>query len=108
MSAKKSNSKKQQFWGDRLKEAPEMRNIAYCAGRDVAVRPMADAVLVPFDVWQNRAHVAMLAKQRIITPAIAKKITRGLNEFENRIAAGTLTLNPDKEDVHTNIEHFVA
>lgn len=99
---------KQQFWGNRLKEAPEMRNVAYCAGRDVAERPMADAVLVPFDVWQNRAHITMLAAQGIVPAAVRDKVLKGLDEFERRIADGSLRLDPRKEDVHTNIEHFVA
>src|SRR5215204_5383999 len=100
--------KKDQFWGERLKEPPEMRNIAYCAGRDVATRPMADAVLIPFDCWQNRAHVTMLAQQKIIAGSTASRIKRAVAEFEKRVAAGALGLNPEKEDVHTNIEHFVA
>ncbi|MGI8906083.1 MAG: argininosuccinate lyase [Candidatus Sumerlaeaceae bacterium] len=108
MAKKPVKQSKQQFWGERLKESPEMRNIAYCAGRDVSERPMADAVLAPFDLWQNRAHVAMLAKQKIITPAVAKNISRGLNELERRMKSGKFRLNPDKEDIHTNIEHFVA
>ena len=103
-----SQKSKQQFWGDRLKEAPEMRNIAYCAGRDVAIRPMADAVLAPFDCWQNRVHSAMLAQQKIISTATAVKIRKAVTEFEERLASGKLTLNPAKEDSHTNIEHFVA
>lgn len=99
---------KQQLWGDRLTEAPEMRNIAYCAGRDVAARPMADALLIPFDIWQNRAHVAMLARQRIISAADAAKIAQSLKKFAAQVERGELTLNSDKEDVHTNIEHFVS
>lgn len=98
---------KQQFWGERLSEAPEMRNIAYCAGRDVAARPMADQLLIPYDIWQNRAHVTMLAKKRIIPVPAARKILKGLDEFEKRVKAGKLALDPRKEDVHTNIEHFV-
>lgn len=100
--------KKQQFWGERLTEAPEMRNIAYCAGRDVAGRPMADAVLVPFDCRQNRAHITMLADQGIVMSDQAKKIRRAVTQFEDKFAAGDLHLAPEKEDVHTNIEHFVA
>lgn len=99
---------KQQFWGERLTEAPEMRNIAYCAGRDVAGRPMADAVLVPFDCWQNRAHITMLAEQGIVSAEQAKKIRRAVTDFQKAVAAGELSLIPEKEDVHTNIEHFVA
>lgn len=106
--AKKTKAPKQQFWGERLNEPPEMRNIAYCAGRDVSARPMADAVLIPFDCWQNRAHVAMLAKQGIISAKTAAGIQKAVGEFERRAVAGELSLNPDKEDVHTNIEHFVA
>lgn len=108
-NASKSVKKtKQQFWGDRLTEAPEQRNIVYCAGRDVAVRPMADAVLVPFDCWQNRAHVTMLAEQKIISGASAQKIRKAVSEFEFEIASGKRNLIPEKEDVHTNIEHYVA
>lgn len=107
-AGKTAAAAKQQFWGDRLKEAPEMRNIAYCAGRDVAVRPMADQVLVPFDCWQNRAHVTMLAEQGIISPTQAQKIRRAVSDFERQVATGELALQPEKEDVHTNIEHFVA
>lgn len=108
--AKKAASKpaKQQFWGDRLKEAPEMANVAYCAGRDVAARPMADEILVPFDVWQNRAHTTMLAAQKVIAPRTAQRVLAALDEFEKRIGNGSLRLDPAREDVHTNIEHFVA
>ena len=104
----KSKAPKQQFWGGRMKEPPEMRNVAYCAGRDVAARPMADAVLIPYDVWQNRAHSLMLAEKGIMPHASLRKVLRGLAEFERRTAAGELALDPAKEDVHTNIEHFVA
>jgi argininosuccinate lyase len=99
---------KQTFWGGRMKEAPEQKNVAYCAGRDVAERPMADAALVPYDVWQNRAHTLMLAQRRIMPKPTARQVLKALTDFEKRAAAGTLALDPRKEDVHTNIEHFVA
>lgn len=105
---KKVKSAKQQFWGERLKEAPEKANIEYCAGRDVSARPMADAVLIPFDCWQNLAHVTMLTEQGIVPKAASVKIKKAISEFESLAAEGKITLNPDKEDVHTNIEHFVA
>ena len=93
MKPKKSPSKKaslkkstkQQFWGDRLTEAPEMANIAYCAGRDVAIRPMADAVLVPFDCWQTRAHSTMLAEQKIISAKQARDIRGAVSAFEAKV-----------------------
>lgn len=103
-----SKTDKQQFWGDRLNEPPEMLNVAYCAGRDVAPRPMADQALLPFDVWQNRAHVTMLARQQIIPAESAQRILAALQTLDQRAQAGEFLLDPRKEDVHTNIEHFVA
>lgn len=99
---------KHQLWGGRMKEPPDAANVAYCAGRDVAGRPMADEVLVPFDVWQNRAHVLMLARQGIIPSRAAARIVRALAAFERDASSGRLSLDPRKEDVHTNIEHYVA
>lgn len=91
-----------------MNEPPEMSNVAYCAGRDVTERPMADAVLAPCDLWQNRAHCAMLARCGIITRETLIRILRGLDEYERRLADGSITLDPRKEDIHTNIERFVA
>lgn len=97
-----------QVWGERMKEPPDSATVAYCAGRDVAERPMADAELVPYDLWQNRAHVTMLARQGIIEPHAAIRILQALRDFEHRWLAGKIALDPQKEDVHINIEHFVA
>jgi argininosuccinate lyase len=91
-----------------MSEAPEQANIAYCAGRDVAVRPMADAALLPFDIWQNRAHVAMLTTAGVISIPHARKIFRALDSLEKEFLAGTFHLDPAKEDAHTNIERYVA
>ncbi|MCX7626706.1 MAG: argininosuccinate lyase [Candidatus Sumerlaeaceae bacterium] len=97
-----------QVWGERMKEPPDSATVAYCAGRDVAARPMADAVLVPYDLWQNRAHVTMLARQKIIESPAAIRILQALSDFERRWFEGKIALDPQKEDVHINIEHFVA
>ena len=100
--------RKKQLWGERLRETPEMRNIAYCAGRDVAARPMADHALIPYDVWQSCAHVVMLAEKRIVQKGTVRLILRALEQFERGAADGTIKLDPAKEDVHTNIEYYVA
>ena len=108
MSKARLEKPSSQVWGERMKEPPDLTTVAYCAGRDVAERPMADAILVPYDVWQNRAHVTMLARQRIIEAHAAKRILQALADFEKRWADGKIKLDPQKEDVHINIEHFVA
>lgn len=91
-----------------MQEPPDPLNIAYCAGRDVAPRPMADEALIPFDLWQNRAHVVMLSRQNIIPRKTAVRILGSLADFGARCQAGKIRLDPAKEDVHINIEHFVA
>lgn len=103
-----NKQKKVQVWGERMSEPPDLATVTYCAGRDVAERPMADALLVPYDLWQNRAHVTMLARQRIIEASAARRILQALDDFEERWRAGKMKLDPQKEDVHINIEHFVA
>ncbi len=107
-SDEKSAPSKETFWGGRMDEAPEEMNVSFCAGRDVATRPMADAVLIPFDIWQNRVHSIMLTRAGITPPEVLQKILSSLDEFEEQTKSGKLQLDPRKEDVHTNIEHFVA
>jgi len=89
-------------------ERPQRRALAYCAGRDVAARPPADAELIPCDLWTNRAHCLMLARKRIISPAAHQAIAAGLDAIEAQWRAGAFALDPLLEDVHMNIERAVA
>lgn len=82
--------------------------VAYCAGRDVTTKPMADARLVPWDVWTNLAHCAMLRRQGIIDGATLAAIAGALEKIEARWTAGDFALDPALEDVHINIERAVA
>jgi argininosuccinate lyase len=66
--------------------------------------PPADAALLPYDLWVNKAHSVMLAKTGIIPSADAAKILRGLMAIEKQIASGDRTLDTAYEDVHTQIE----
>jgi len=56
------------------------------------------------DIRGSIAHARMLAKQKIITPAEADKIVRGLNNIAGEISAGTFRFRKDLEDIHMNIE----
>lgn len=82
--------------------------VAYCAGRDVAERPMADAALVPWDIWTNRAHCAMLARKKIIGGRDLVAIDAALSCIEAEHAKGVFALDPSLEDVHINVERAVA
>ena len=88
-------------------EAPS-HVLAYCAGRDVAGRPPADAELIPYDLWTNRAHVLMLKRCGIISAADHRAIVQGLDKLEAAWRAGRFQLDPMLEDVHMNTERYVA
>jgi argininosuccinate lyase len=87
---------------------PSTRALAYCAGRDVDARPAADTELIPYDLWTNRAHCRMLLKTGIIDRETWLAIGRGLDDLEQKHAAGRFRLNPTLEDVHMNTERHVA
>ena len=100
--------KQPQIWGKHLSNPPDEQNILFCAGRDVQEIPMADQILLPFDIWTNRAHCIMLQKQEIISGSCLRKILNGLGKLENLIEEGNFELDPEKEDVHINVESFVT
>ena len=54
------DKKRSQIWGNHLSNPPDEQNVLFCAGRDVQEIPMADQILLPFDIWTNRAHCIML------------------------------------------------
>lgn len=85
-----------------------MANARFCAGRDVSLRPMADAVLVPYDIYCSLAHNVMLHEVRVTTKDEAKAILTALMEALQLWRDGKFELDPASEDVHMNIESFVA
>ncbi|MBG55981.1 MAG: argininosuccinate lyase [Deltaproteobacteria bacterium] len=97
-----------QIWGNHFNNQPDEQNVLFCAGRDVKEISMADQILLPFDIWTNRAHCIMLYKQEIISTNCLEKILTGLLKLENLFEEGQFSLDPDKEDVHINVEDFVT
>ncbi|MEQ8822370.1 MAG: argininosuccinate lyase [Sumerlaeia bacterium] len=83
-------------------------NVAYCAGRDVKTRPMADEALIPYDLATNTAHALMLAERGILSSTEAEAILRGLAEVKRRFEAGDPVLDPACEDVHMSSEVIVT
>lgn len=94
--------------GDAQLSLPQQENVIFCAGRDVARLPMADELLIPYDIWTNRAHALMLAERGLISSELLAGIMRGLKAVEARHAEGEFELNPEHEDVHMNIEAAVT
>ena len=56
------------------------------------------------DIEGSIAHVAMLAKQEIITEEEKTVITNALNQIKTEIADGTLVISDDNEDIHSFVE----
>ena len=69
---------------------------------------MADELLLPYDIWTNRAHCIMLQRQGLIPTEILNKILAGLRQLEKLVEADNFSLDPGKEDVHINVEAFVT
>lgn len=67
-----------------------------------------DKRLAAQDIRGSKAHVAMLAKQGIVTEADAKAITEGLAKIEAEIESGRFTFSRALEDIHFNIESRLA
>jgi argininosuccinate lyase len=95
-------------WSERMGEEASSLNILFCAGRDVIPRTSADELLIPYDIWTNKVHCLMLMRQKIISPEVLKKILRSLEKLQRLYLAGRFKLDPQKEDVHINIESFVT
>jgi len=67
-----------------------------------------DSRLVLEDIWCNEAHVIMLAKQNIISNDDLRKILSSLERAKNDYINGKLWLKSELEDIHTNIECYIA
>jgi argininosuccinate lyase len=96
------------IWGGHLEADPDALMVRFCAGRDVTALPMADAELLPFDLWTNRAHAIMLGRQGILSQAALGRLLAALTALEAESAAGRFSLDPHLEDVHVNVERFVT
>lgn len=101
-------TKKNQIWGDHLTTTPNEANIRFCAGRDVQELKMADADLIPFDIWTNLAHSQMLNHTGVMNDQEFKEIQAALLQLVQLWNEGKFRLDPTKEDVHINIEHYVT
>jgi argininosuccinate lyase len=63
-----------------------------------------DLSLAPFDVLGSMAHVKMLAKVGLLTPAENETLIRGLQEILLEIKRGDFTIAAGVEDIHSEVE----
>ncbi len=67
----------------------------------------ADTRLIRYDIWGSQAHAIMLARQQIISDSDLREILFWLQKAETDFLNGDLTLDPNKEDVHMNVESYL-
>ena len=94
----KLKTKKTKLWGGRFSGGTAPSVEAFTASIDI------DARLYRHDIRGSIAHATMLAKQRIIPAADARKIVRGLEAIEREIDNGKFNFSQADEDIHMNIE----
>ena len=63
-----------------------------------------DSRMAQEDIAGSMAHAAMLAKQGIISKEDGQRIREGLAGIARDLAAGTLEIDPEAEDIHTFVE----
>ena len=83
----KMNDYRKTLWGGHLIQN-RTADVQFCAGRDVREVPMADEILLPFDIWTNRAHCIMLEQCGLIQGTHLTGIPNGLRELEDSIEKG--------------------
>lgn len=87
-----------QMWGGQFTLAPD------ALLREINTSIDFDKALYAQDIKGSIAHAEMLAKQKIISGADAKKIIAGLQTILKEIEAGTFIFKTELEDIHMNIE----
>ena len=63
-----------------------------------------DMRLAKYDVEGSLAHIAMLERIGLLTAEELEKLTAGLREIAAEIEAGRFEIEPDTEDVHSQVE----
>ena len=56
------------------------------------------------DIRGSMAHAAMLGAQGIVPPEAVEEIVAGLEEILKELDSGTLTIDPEAEDIHSFVE----
>ena len=72
----------------------------YTVGQDREL----DLRLARYDVEGSLAHIAMLEKIVLLTADELRRLTDGLHEIAAEIEAGRFEIEPDTEDVHSEVE----
>ena len=67
-----------------------------------------DLYLAPFDMRASKAQATMLASVGLLSRAEESQLLQGLDELLAQVEAGTFVIEPEFEDVHSKIEHYLT
>jgi argininosuccinate lyase len=67
-----------------------------------------DLMLAPFDVLGNIAHAKMLATIGLLTNEECEQLVKELRSIYQEIQHGTFSIQPDVEDVHSQVEFLLT
>ena len=98
MSNKRDNKSSNSMWGGRFAEGPS------AIMREINASIPFDKALWREDIAGSRAHVAMLAKQGIVSETDAKTIDEGLQQVAAEYEADGVPEDWDLEDIHMTVE----
>jgi argininosuccinate lyase len=98
VSDKRDNSGSNSMWGGRFAEGPS------AIMREINASIPFDKALWREDIAGSRAHVAMLAKQGIVSAADAAAIDKGLAQSAEEYEADGVPEDWDLEDIHMTVE----
>lgn len=102
-----TNKNNNKLWGTAFSKVPKQEAILFAAGRDIKSQPMVDKVLVPFEIEASMSYAKGLVDQKIISQTEGQKLLDALNQLDNLNKQGKFKFDPDKEDVHTNVESWL-
>ncbi|MBI3709593.1 MAG: argininosuccinate lyase [Proteobacteria bacterium] len=102
MTAKTKTAKSNPLWGGRFSGGAADVMTRINASIDV------DRKLYAQDIAGSKAHAAMLAKQKILSPRDGKAIQRGLDRVLKEIESGRFAFKTALEDIHMNVEARLA
>ena len=98
MNEKRDTKGSNSMWGGRFAEGPS------AIMREINASIPFDKALWREDIAGSRAHVAMLARQGIVSEADAKTIDEGLQQVAAEYERDGVPENWDLEDIHMTVE----
>ncbi|HOQ25779.1 MAG TPA: argininosuccinate lyase, partial [Methanomassiliicoccaceae archaeon] len=98
----KMGQERKVLWSGRFGQGAADETLAFTSSL------MVDKRLARYDILGSLAHARMLTRQGIIAQEDGERIAAGLKELYAKAEEGALEIDPQLEDVHSNIEFLLT